>query len=74
MRQTQNSYFSFFQKTQRVPTFTISKSLSFLSLRYVADLRRSRLVDKTDHRSEQTFLRSSRLVSKSLRLFDDPII
>ena len=33
-----------FQKTQRVPPFTISKSLSFLSLRYGADFRRSRLV------------------------------
>ena len=34
-----------FQKTQRVPPFTISKSLSFLSLRYGADFRRSRLVN-----------------------------
>ena len=37
-------FFFFFQKTQRVPLFTISKSLSFLSLEYGADLRRSRLV------------------------------
>ena len=33
-----------FKKPQRVPPFTISKSLSFLSLRYGADFRRSRLV------------------------------
>ena len=32
-----------FQKTQWVPLFTISKSLSFLNLRYGADFRRSRL-------------------------------
>ena len=46
MRLAQNSFrfFFFFQKTQRVPPFTISKSFSFLSLRYGADFRRSRLV------------------------------
>ena len=33
-----------FQKTQGIPHFTISKSLSFLGLRYGADFRRSRLV------------------------------
>ena len=47
MRLAQNSCFPiflFFQKTQRVAPFTISKSLSFLSLRYGADFRRYRLV------------------------------
>ena len=34
----------FFSKNPKGPPFTISKSLSFLSLRYGADFRRSRLV------------------------------
>ena len=33
-----------FQKARRVPLFTVVKNLRFLSLRYSADFRRSRLV------------------------------